>query len=152
MKQTQNKRWLSLILCMVLIAAMALFTTGCKDDQPAASQSGTDANAVVAKDGDELGEGKLSFSLTIADKDGSEVNVTVHSDEKTVGDALTALGILEGEQGPYGLYIKSVNGISADYDKDGVYWAFYVGDEYAMSGVDLTDIEDGEHYALRVEK
>jgi len=78
--------------------------------------------------------------------------VTVHTDEKTVGDALTSLGILEGEEGPYGLYIKSVNGIAADYDKDGVYWAFYVGEEYASTGVDMTDIEDGASYALKVEK
>ena len=153
MKQTRFTRWLSFILCMALFAAMALFTTGCKDNEtekPADANAG--ALALPVEDGAELGEGKLSFSLLIADKDGNETNVTVHTDEKTIGDALTSLGILEGEEGPYGLYIKSVNGIAADYDKDGVYWAFYVGEEYASAGVDMTDIEDGASYALKVEK
>ena len=47
--------------------------------------------------------------------------------------------------------MKTVNGITADYDTDGVYWAFYVNDEYATSGVDVTEITEGDSYALKVE-
>ena len=61
-------------------------------------------------------------------------------------------GLIEGEEGPYGLYVKVVNGIRADYDKDKVYWAFYINGDYAMSGVDVTEICAGDEYALRVEK
>ena len=57
-----------------------------------------------------------------------------------------------GEEGPYGIYVKAVNGIRADYDKDKVYWAFYVDGDYAVSGVDVTEIQAGSEYALRVEK
>ena len=58
----------------------------------------------------------------------------------------------EGEDGQYGLYVKTVNGITADYDVDGTYWAFYINGEYAMSGVDVTDIAAGSTYAFKVEK
>ena len=47
---------------------------------------------------------------------------------------------------------KTVNGMTADYDKDGVYWAFYIDGEYAMTGVDATNITDGAQYAFRMEK
>ena len=58
----------------------------------------------------------------------------------------------EGGPGAYGLYVKTVNGIKADYDKDKAYWAFYVNDSYAMSGVDSTEIKEGEVYSFKVEK
>lgn len=47
---------------------------------------------------------------------------------------------------------KTVNGMTADYDKDGVYWAFYIDGEYAMTGVDATNITDGAQYAFQMEK
>ena len=47
---------------------------------------------------------------------------------------------------------KTVNGMTADYDKDGVYWAFYIDGEYAMTGVDATNITEGAQYAFRMEK
>ena len=52
----------------------------------------------------------------------------------------------------YGLYIKSVNGIVADYDVDATYWAFYINGEYAMTGVEMTPIAEGDSYLLKVEK
>ena len=51
----------------------------------------------------------------------------------------------------YGLYVKEVNGITADYDVDGTYWAFYINDEYASTGVDSTNITEGDNYSFKVE-
>jgi len=68
-----------------------------------------------------------------------------------VGYALIAHELIEGEEGPYGMYIKSVLGQVLDYDTDGMYWSFYVGSEYAMTGVDQTPITEGEHYQLKAE-
>ena len=69
----------------------------------------------------------------------------------TVGDALVELGMIEGEESEYGLYVKTVNGVTADYDKDGVYWAFYIDGEYASSGVDSTEITEGSTYSFKME-
>ena len=60
--------------------------------------------------------------------------------------------MIEGEESEYGLFIKKVNGIEADFNKDKTYWAFYINDEYAMSGVDTTDITENDTYSLRKEK
>ena len=71
----------------------------------------------------------------VVDKEGTETSFEIHTDKKMVGEALQECGLLEGEDGPYGLYVKTVNGITADYDVDQTYWAFYINGEYAMTGV-----------------
>lgn len=99
-----------------------------------------------------LGEGKTSFDFMVIDSEGKETNFKIHTDKKTVGDALSELKLIDGEEGDYGLYVKTVNGITVDYDKDGEYWAFYINDKYAQTGVDTTNIKDGDSYSLVVEK
>lgn len=171
---------LSLFLCIVLIAAMALFTTGCNDNTADSKETTTAVEATKAEDGntettadeetskdadDEttaedsdnsdvqvLGEGETSFFFNVTDGDGNESKFEIHTNETTVGAALVALELVSGTEGEYGLYVKVVNGITADYDVDGTYWAFYIDGEYAMSGVDTTDITEGATYSFKVEK
>jgi len=145
MKMTRIQKSLSVILCFVLVAAMALCATGC-------GKSHDSVRPRLYGEDCALGEGATQFELTVADDQGEEIIFDISTDQTTVGAALQELGLIEGEEGDFGLYIKSVNGIIADYDVDGTYWAFYINGEYAMSGVDTTEIEEGATYALRVEK
>lgn len=88
----------------------------------------------------------------MVDKEGQETNFEIHTDKEIVGEALLELGLIAGEDGQYGLYVKEVNGITADYDVDQTYWAFYTNGEYAAAGVDTTPIEEGTSYSFKVEK
>lgn len=94
-----------------------------------------------------LGEGAKSFELEVIVLENS-VTFTVSTDKETVGEALEEHGLVSGEEGPYGLYIKKVNGITADYDIDQSYWSFNKNGEYMMTGADKTEIENGAHYEL----
>ncbi len=94
-----------------------------------------------------LGEGAKTLSLDV-EAGGKTVRFTVKTDRDTVGEALLDCGLIAGEAGAYGLYVKTVNGILADYDVDQTYWAFFIGDEMAMTGVDQTAIEEGVLYRL----
>ena len=132
---------------LVLSLMLFLFAGGCKDENVALI--GGDA---VFGNGDVLGEGEKQFDLTVEYIDGTMDSCTVKTEAETVGEALLDLEIIKGEDGSYGMYVKSVNNVTADYEKDGTYWAFYVDGEYATSGVDLTPIEDGKEYSLKVEK
>ena len=107
---------------------------------------------IVPKDGYVYAAENGTAYTKSTDQDGKAVTFTVHTDEKTVGDALLKLHVVAGEASSYGLYVKTVNGMTADYDKDGVYWAFYIDGEYAMTGVDATNITDGAQYVFRMEK
>ena len=165
MKMTNKTKLLSIILCLVLTWTAALIT-GCKDDSQESPEPGsttavvttTEAAAPGTSDAaqsdavTEVGEGNTVFDFTVTDADGNETVFRVKTDKTVVGDALSDVGLIEGEDGQYGLYVKKVNGILADYDTDGTYWAFYVNGEYAMTGVDTTDIVPGDSYAFKVEK
>ena len=176
MNKTFWQRLLSLILCTVLIAAVALYAVGCDDNQsggdtsatatgeveapattkaattdgttePAETESTPDPDAPIVK-----GEGATVFYFNVVDKDGNETKFEIHTDKTSVGDALLEVGLIEGEDGPYGLYVKKVNGILADYAMDQTYWSFYANGSYALTGVDSTDVDAGATYAFKVEK
>ena len=147
MKTTLKRNWLSFLLCMVLIAAMALVTTGCSETEESAGEEPI-VEVQPVEDGAELGEGETEFLLTITDLDGNETQVTIHTDKTTVGEALQELGLIEGEEGQYGLYVTKVDGEEAIYEVDNSYWAFYQNGEYAQQGVDTTPITDGDSYSL----
>lgn len=144
MKRNSLKKWLSVIGCIVLIAALALTTTGCgsKEEAPAAegSQSASDVQV--------LGEGATVFQFSVVDLEENETKFEIHTDETTVGAALLNVGLIEGEDGPYGLYVMKVNGIEAIYENDGSYWAFYEDGAYGMTGVDQTEINPDVAYSF----
>lgn len=149
MQKTKFTRILSVILCVVLIAATALFTSGCSDKN---SYEPPKEVTTLSEGVSELGEGEKSFAFTITDADGNETELKINTDKTLVGEALQELGLIAGEEGPYGLYVKTVNGITVDYDTDGKYWAFYIDGEYAPTGVDVTEIKEGATYSFKVEK
>lgn len=133
---------LSLFLCLALLAAAAY---GMAETAESVLTGGTQETPVT------VGEGEKTFLFRMEDLDGNEGWFTVRTDEETVGAALLKAGLIEGEQGPYGLYVKTVCGIFEDYAVNGHYWAFYVNGEYAMSGVDMTAIDAGAVYAMKAE-
>ena len=150
MQMTRLKKSLSFIVCIVLIAAMALFATGCNGKKDNAGDSTPD-NTVSQTENNVLGEGATTFTFTVTDAEGKETSYQINTDKKTVGEALLELDLIAGDEGDYGLYVKTVDGITVDYDKDGKYWAFYVDGEYALTGVDSTDITEGATYSFKVE-
>lgn len=135
------KKILSMLLALVMV--FALF--GCAD------KAAEGEAAPVAKDGDTIGEGAVSFPFSITNKAGETINITVNTDEKTVGDALLALDLIAGEESEFGLYVLTVNGETLSWEKDAMYWAFYIDGEYATTGVDMTDVTAGTAYALKAE-
>ncbi len=147
MKHNSKRKLLSLILVFVLTAAAAL--TGCSGT-PAETTAPIET-ASPAADVTVLGEGSKSFDLTIVDKEGAEHLYQIHTDEEMVGYALVAHELIEGEEGPYGMYIKSVLGQVLDYETDKMYWSFYINGEYGMTGVDQTPITQGNQYMLKAE-
>lgn len=98
-----------------------------------------------------LGRGETTLTVEVAAED-EVITFTVRTDKETVGAALLEHELIAGEEGAYGLYIKAVNGMTADYDADRSYWAFYVDGKYASKGVDGTPIDEGAVYRLAYER
>lgn len=132
------KKALSLVL--VLVAILCLVSCN------KVEKTGAWENATYRRDM-EFGKGETTVQVEVKAEEQS-VTFTINTDKKTLGEALIEHGLVSGENGQFGLYVKFVNGIEADYDKDGTYWGFYKNGEMMMVGVDGAQISDGEHYEL----
>nr|MBQ8244920.1 DUF4430 domain-containing protein [Oscillospiraceae bacterium] len=124
------KRMISLLLALVMV--FALTACGAKEEAPAADA--------------------VSFKVVVTDLDGKETTFEYSSNAASVGEALVEEGLIEGHETEYGLYIDTVNGITADWDADQTYWAFYINGEYATTGIDGTEIAADTTYGLTLTK
>lgn len=139
MKEIIKNRFRS-VLSLVLVAAMVLMFAGC-------GQKDVQENPETTQNQQE--NVKKSFEFQVVELDGTKKEFEVKYDtEKTVGEALLNEGLISGENGQYGLMVDTVNGQKYDYNEDGAYWAFHINGEYAMTGVDMTPIKDGEIYSF----
>ncbi len=131
------------IVCSMSIIALllvCLLATGC---QPATPEvTGIWADATYTED-TTLGEGATALTVVVSAED-KEVTFTVRTDKTTVGEALLEHGLIEGNDGLYTV----VNGMTADYNVDQTYWAFYENDAYANQGMDTTNIAADVTYKL----
>ena len=132
MKNVMQSKAVLSVLSLVLIVAMAFSFSACGND------GNTNDDAKVEK----------SFVFKVVDLDGSEKSFDIKTEAQTVGEALLAEKLISGEVGDYGLMVDTVNGIKYEYNADGAYWAFQINGEYALSGVDTTDIVDGTTYSF----
>jgi len=150
MKQNTTKKLLLTVLCIVLIAAMALFTTGCSKNNTTVETPNTTQSTEpsIPADVTVKGEGNTSFYFNVTNTDGAVTKFLIKTDKKTVGEALLELGMITGDASDYGLYVTSVNNITADWNTECAYWAFYINGEYAQTGVDATDITAGATYGF----
>ncbi len=133
---------LLLALCMALVCL-----AGCAEEAGLSTW-----NDMLYSQDTELGEGAKTVQVAVYSSGDHHITFTIHTDAKTLGEALVAHKLVEGEQGDYGLYVKKVNGLLADADVDGYYWGLYKNGEMMMTGVDGVVIADGEHYELKREK
>ena len=147
------------ILALILALLMTLCLFSCKKEEAetpatgdAAAESGASevtglwANATYLED-TTFGEGAKTVTVKVIVED-KTVTFTIKSDAEMLGDALLEHGLIAGEESAYGLYVKVVNGITADYNVDQSYWAFYVNDEYCNYGVDSQPVNDLDAFKI----
>ena len=95
--------------------------------------------------------GAKSVTVEIVDNNQESTTYLVNTDAEYARQALEEIEDLsiEGDESEYGLMITTINGLYADYEADGAYWAFYVNGEYANYGVDSQPIADGDILSLK---
>ena len=133
------KKTIRNLLLTVIVLAITLFAVACNNSDPWAS--------ATYLENTELGTGAVTFTLEVKAEDKTVV-FTVNTDKEILSDALLEVDLIKGEDSTYGLYLTHVNGMIADYDTDGTYWAIYENGEYAMTGIDGIVIASGATYTL----
>lgn len=139
MKRTKQTR----ALAALLMLALTLSLSACGGN----GSSGDIWDSALYTEDTELGEGAgtITFECTAGEK---TVTFTIHTDAEYLRAALEDNGLIAGDESDYGLYVRTVNGMGADYEADGFYWSLYVDGEYASTGVDTTPVTDGGSYAF----
>ena len=103
-------------------------------------------------------KGSKECSLTVTDDSGTSKTYECSTDAEYLRQLMDELSAdqtqefsYKGSEGQYGLFINTVNGLTADYDKDHAYWAIYVDGEYAQNGADTQPVNDGDKFELKYE-
>ena len=125
---------LALTLALIFVLSSAFVFVSCSNDDD--------------KNGEESAT-PITITLKVVGPDGTSKEHTVNTDSsKNLRQALEGAGLIAGEEAQYGLYVKVVDGITADYDVDQSWWGLYKDGEMLMTGVDSTPIADGDHFEL----
>lgn len=94
--------------------------------------------------------GEKSITIQVVMQDGAATLYEVNTDAQyLLGAMQDAEGLdFEGEDGPYGMTIYTINGVTANYNDGDAYWGFYIGDEYCAYGVAQQPIYDGDAFKI----
>ena len=71
----------------------------------------------------------------------------IRTTEEYLRGALEQEGMVEGQESATGLYVQTVNGITADESRQ-QWWCFTKAGETLMTGVDSTPIADGDAFEI----
>lgn len=134
------KKIIALLLCVIMV--LSFVACGNKEE----NQVNTNYEFTETFE-----NGSTEFVFGVLGVEGEEKYFEVKTDKTIVGEALLETGLIEGEDSAYGLYVKTVDGTTLDYDTDGKYWAFYVNGEYAATAVDQTEVVAGTLYEFKAE-
>lgn len=126
-------------LSVVALLLVCLLFVGCQAEPQV---TGIWADATYSED-TTLGEGATTMTVVVSVED-KEITFTINTDKSTVAEALLEHDLIEGADGMYTV----VNGMTADYNVDQTYWAFYENDAYANQGMDTTNIDPSVTYKL----
>ena len=136
------KKTLTALLAAILVITALLSLASCSSI-PA---EGLWENATYRSDRS-FGDGEKTFTLTVEVGEYSVV-FTVNTDKATLDEALLEHKLIAGEDSQYGLTLITVNGIDAVWDTDNAYWAIYIGEDYATTGISEIAVENGASYKL----
>lgn len=91
--------------------------------------------------------GSKSIDVTVVYADQSSDQFHISTDAEFLRGALEEQKLIQGEESPYGLFVTTVNGVTAD-DSQQQWWRFTQGGEDLLTGVDSAPIADGDAFQI----
>ena len=129
------------ILLLLLAVLMTFGLMACAD----VKKTGDWETATYDRD-TTLGTGEKTITVKVV-ADGQALTFTLKTDKENLEDALAEVKLIDGDIGAFGMYIKKVNGIVADYDTDKTYWAI-TKDGAETLGAKDTPVADGDAFEI----
>lgn len=91
-------------------------------------------------------EGEKTVAVEVTHADGSTAEFTYHTDLEYLGGLLQQEGLISGSDGPYGLFVETVDGETVDYARDQSWWRLTCNGEDVTTGADAVVLHDGDRY------
>ncbi len=133
MVKTNNK------LVAVLLSVVMMFSLAA-----CASNESTDNNTTKKTT---TTEALKTVTVEVVSADQSKKSFKIETDEEYLRGALEQEKLVEGTESEYGLFVKTVNGYTADDSKQ-EWWCITKGGQTVETGVDTTPISDGDKFEL----
>jgi hypothetical protein len=97
--------------------------------------------------------GSKNVELEVVDDQNEIKTYQIQTDGEYLSDVMDELTktsdfTYQGSTSSYGLYIETVNGVTADFSKDGAYWSIYVNGEYGQYSADQQPVQDKDEFKL----
>ena len=93
-------------------------------------------------------EGSKTITVTVMQEGVENKVFTIHTDAEFLRGALEQEKLVEGTESQYGLYVTTVDGVTAD-DSQRQYWCFKDGNGDDLTvGVDSAPIADGDAFQI----
>ena len=93
-------------------------------------------------------QGSKEITVQVVHMDGSIKSFTYRTDEEYLDKVLLAENLIAGYEDQYGFVVETVDGERADWQLDNAYWAIYIGEEAATTGISGVVVTDGAGYKL----
>ena len=140
MRKNDFSKIIKLSVIFVLIAAMALCMFSCDGNKKTDSEESSSAPVEV------------TITITVVNDKGDSDSFKITTKSDNLGDALLESGRVKGDMDTFGLYIKEVDGVLADFEQNGAYWSLSKGGTMLMTGASETPISDGDKFELTYTK
>ena len=95
----------------------------------------------------ETSQGAKTIRIQVMVSDTDTREYTLHTDEEYLRGALEEENLISGSESEYGLFVTTVDGVTAD-DSLQQWWCFTKGGEALNTGVDSTPIQDGDQFEI----
>ena len=91
--------------------------------------------------------GEKNITVTVVHGDESSKDFAISTSSETLRAACEEQSLIAGDESEYGLYVRTVDGETAD-ESIQQWWCITKGGEMLMTGVDDTMIADGDAYVF----
>ena len=95
-------------------------------------------------------QGAKAITIEVVDNNSESKVYSINTDAEYLRQAMEETKGLSfsGTESEYGMMVETVNDVTADYNADGAYWAFYVNNEYCNYGIDTQPVKDGDAFSI----
>ena len=94
-----------------------------------------------------VSKGDKHIVVEVVHADGASKEYEYDTDEEYLRNVLEPAGLIAGEDSEYGMFVKTVDGYTAD-DAKQEWWCFTQDGGQVNTGVDTTPVADGDHFEI----